>query len=109
VLIYTSDGHVAVVISHAGRRELSVDDRIRAPADERADAFATSFAYAGTFSVSAHEVRHDVEIATVENWVGTTLVRELRLDGETLVLRTPRMLVDGASRAFELTWRRATP
>jgi Lipocalin-like domain len=97
------------LISHAGRPALSVDDRVRAPADERADAFSTSFAYAGTFSSFGHEVRHDVEIASVENWVGTTLVRDARVEGDTLVLRTPPMVVDAASRVFELTWRRITP
>jgi hypothetical protein len=106
MLVYTNDGHVAVVISHAGRQPLSVADRIEAPAEERAGAFATFFAYAGTFSVANDEVRHKVEVASVPNWVGTELVRELRVDGDRLVLRTPPTLVGGAERETQLVWTR---
>jgi hypothetical protein len=109
MLVYTDDGHVAVVISHAGRRSLSSDDRVAAPAAERADAFATFFAYAGRYTVAAKEVRHEVEVASVPNWVGTDLVREVSLDGNRLVLRTPPTLVGGAERVTELVWERVTP
>ena len=74
MLVYTNDGHVAVVISHAGRQPLSVADRIEAPAEERAGAFE--------------------------------LVRELRVDGDRLVLRTPPTLVGGAERETQLVWTR---
>ena len=47
LLIYTADGHVMAIISNSGRAPLSVNDRIVAPVKERANAFATSFAYAG--------------------------------------------------------------
>ena len=108
MLIYTADGHVAVAISHAGRRALSVADRVHAPVDERADAFATFFAYSGRFSVSGHEVRHEVEVASVPNWVGTVLVRAVRVESDTLILCTPPTLVGGTTRVTRLVWKRVT-
>jgi hypothetical protein len=106
MLMYTGDGHVAVLISHSGRRGLSDDDRVEAPAEERAAAFASFFSYAGRFSVEGGVVRHRVEVSSVENWVGAELVRDLRLDGRRLVLRTPPTLVGGRKRVSELIWER---
>jgi len=109
VLIYTADGHVSVAISHDGRRALSVEDRVEAPPGERADAFATFFAYSGRYSVSGHEVRHEVEVASVPNWVDTVLVRDVRVEGDTLVLHTPPTPVGGAIRVTRLVWKRVAP
>ena len=106
-LIYTSDGHVAALISHAGRRPLSVDDRLTAVPEEQADAFATFFSYAGRYAVEGAKVRHQVDVASVENWVGEEFIRKARLDGETLTLRTPPMPLGGVRRVAELIWERA--
>ena len=107
LLIYTGDGHMAALISHSGRRPLSVADRLTAPADERADAFATYFSYAGRYTVGADEIRHRIDVASIENWVGAEFVRAARLDGERLALRTPPMPVGDATRVIELIWERA--
>ncbi len=77
-LSYTSDGRVNVIISHDGRKLLSVADRIAAPPEQRAEAFATFFAYAGRYTVNDDKVTHHVEAASVQNWVGTDLIRVLR-------------------------------
>src|SRR5436189_234650 len=45
ILIYTSEGTMAVVISYGERKSLSVVDRAVAPIKEKAEAFATFFAY----------------------------------------------------------------
>src|SRR5882724_429329 len=49
-ITYTRAGRVSVIIAADGRRPLSVDDRIAAPAAERAEAFATFIAYAGRYT-----------------------------------------------------------
>ena len=105
VLVYTADSRVVALISYSGRDHLS-GDRISAPAHERAEAFASFFAYAGRYDVQDGRVVHHVEIASVENWVGTDLVRVLQLDGPTLRLRTPPVSVGGQTRVTELDWTR---
>lgn len=44
-LTYTSDGRVTVLLSYRDRKALTGSDRIAAPVAERADAYATFFAY----------------------------------------------------------------
>jgi hypothetical protein len=45
----------------------------------------------------------------VQNWVGTELVREASLEGNTLVLQTPPTPVGGQERVTKLVWERVTP
>jgi len=105
-LTYTADGRMHAIISHGGRKPLSRDDRIAAPAEERAAAFATFLAYAGRFSVATGKVVHHVEVASVQNWVGTDLVRTLTIDHGRLVLRTPPLSQSGRTQTVELVWER---
>jgi hypothetical protein len=106
LLVYTRDGTMTALISHDRRRPLSVDDRSAAPADEQANAFATFLAYGGRYEVAGGRVTHSVEVASVENWVGTELVRAIELDGDRLTLRTPPTMVGGTERVMELVWQR---
>lgn len=105
-LTYTREGRMSLIVSYSGRRLLSGADRIAAPPAERAAAFATSFAYAGRYSLSGDTVVHHVEIATVQNWVGTELRRIVRIEGNRLTLRTPPLSVAGVVQTSELVWQR---
>jgi hypothetical protein len=78
VLSYMPDGRMTAMIAHDGRRPLT-GDRISAPGAERAEAFATFFAYAGRYTIEGDRVTHHVDIASVPNWVGTDLVRVMML------------------------------
>jgi hypothetical protein len=49
-LTYTADGQMMGIIAFDGRKLLSVPDYISAPAQERAEAFATMVAYAGRYT-----------------------------------------------------------
>ena len=105
-LTYTRAGRVTVLISHGGRKLLSAD-RMAAPMAEKADAFATFFAYAGTYSVRHDQVVHHVEISSVPNWVRTDLVRTVRVAGNELTLTTPPMTIGGIAQTTVLKWRRS--
>ncbi|HEX6164009.1 MAG TPA: lipocalin-like domain-containing protein [Vicinamibacterales bacterium] len=105
-IIYSSDGTMTAMISHGGRKALS-GDRISSPAPERAEAYATFFAYGGRYSVKGNQVIHHVEIASFPNWVGTDMVRIVKMSGDRLTLTTPALSVGGASQTTELTWERA--
>ena len=103
---YTAEGRMMVIITAEGRKPLSVNDRIAAPATERAEAFATMVAYAGRYSLTGDEVVHHVEASFMPNQVGTDLVRFVKLQGDRLVLRTPPLMDGGQQRVTELIWKR---
>lgn len=106
-LTYTSDGRMMAMISHGGRKPLSVDDWIAAPAGEQAEAFATFIGYAGTYTLEKDRVIHHVQVASLQNLVGTDQVRTIvKLEGDRLVLRAPSFLKAGRMVTTELTWQR---
>ena len=105
-ITYTRDGRVMAIISHSGRKPLASGDRISASVDERAEAFATSFSYAGRYSLAGDRIIHRVEIASVQNWVDTDLVRLVRVQNNRITLTTPPISVGGQIRTTELVWER---
>lgn len=108
-LIYTAEGRVAVLLSYGDRKPLSGSDRLTAPAAERAEAFATFFAYSGRYSVAGDRVTHHVDIASYPNWVNTDFVRIFAVSGERLTLRTPPLSVGGRMQTSDLVWERLRP
>jgi hypothetical protein len=61
-ITYTPDGRMSVVITAEARKPLSVNDRIAAPADERAEAFSSVIAYAGHYTFTGDKIVHHVEL-----------------------------------------------
>ena len=96
---------MSAFITHGDRKPLS-GDRISVPANEKAEAFATSLAYAGRYTLSGDKVIHHVEVSTVENWVNTDLVRLIKLQGDRLTLQTTPTSVGGKMQTTELIWER---
>jgi hypothetical protein len=105
-LMYTSEGRMSAMISYGGRQTLSSNDRVTAPVDERAEAFATFFAYGGRYSLADDKVIHHVDISSVQNWVGTDLVRLVKFNGDQITLSTPPLSVGGTIRTTELVFER---
>ena len=107
-LTYTADGRVMAIITHGGRKPLSINDRVSAPEEERAQAFASMLAYAGRYTLSDSKVIHHVEAASVPNWVDTDLVRLVKIEGDRLTLRTPPGQLKGGVKiaGTTLVWER---
>ena len=105
-LTYTADGRMSVIITEDARKPLSVADRVAAPVEERAAAFATLLAYAGRYTLGGDKVIHHVEAASIPNWVGMDLVRTLEFRGEQLILRTPPITLSAKTVTAELVWKR---
>ena len=105
VLTYTPGGRMTVLIANGGKKALS-GDRISAPAEERAQAFATFLAYSGRYSLKGDKVIHHVEISSVENWVRTDLVRTVTFEAERITLTTPPVSVGGRMQTTELVSER---
>jgi hypothetical protein len=108
-LTYTADGRMMGILTNGGRKPLSKGWKV-APAEEKAEAFSTSLAYAGTFTVSGNRVTHHVEAATDPNRLNKDLVRiVVGLEGDRVTLRTVEPLAwdDGVRYAYqELVWDR---
>jgi len=105
-LTYTGDGRMTAIIASSGRPPLSVADWTAAPAAERAEAFATFFAYAGAYTFDGDKFTHHVEVSSLQNWVGTDQVRFAKLQGNRLTLSTPLVSAGGEQTVAELVWER---
>lgn len=102
LLTYSEDGRVTALISYGGRKTLSVAPGM----EEQAEAFKTFLAYAGRYTLSAGKVTHQVEISSIQNYVGKDLVRSVEFQRNRLVLVTPPTPVNGTIQTIELTWER---
>ncbi len=106
-LTYTADRRMMAILTFDGRKPLSVPDYISAPSDERAAAFATLVAYAGTYTFTGDRVIHHVEVAWMQNFVKTDQTRFIvNLQHDSLTLRTPPFLKGGVRVTQELVWER---
>lgn len=105
-ITYTPEGRMSAIVGFDARSPLSTDEWYRAPAGERAEAFSTFLAYAGSYSVMPDRVIHHVDVASIQNWVNTDLVRMVKYAGETIILSTLPEGTAGNTPIYELTWRR---
>jgi len=102
-LTYTEDGRVTALISHGGRKPLSVGG---GSLEEQTEAFKTFLAYAGGYTLSGDKVTHHVEISSIQNYVGKDLVRHVKFQGDQIILVTPPTRVNGKIQTVELIWQR---
>ncbi len=110
-ITYTSDGRMMAIITNGGRKPLSIRDWTAAPVGERAEAFATVVAYAGSYTVTGDKVIHHVQASSMQNVVNTDLARTIvKLQDNRITLRTGAFLKGGAQIAKqELVWERMKP
>ncbi len=104
-LTYTADGRVTAMISHGGRKPLTVGGGIHA-LEEQAEAFKTFLAYGGRYTVSGDKVTHHVQISSIQTYVGKDLVRTIKFEGDQITLVTPPTRLDGKIQIVELIWQR---
>lgn len=105
VIHYNSDGRMMALITHDGRKRID-GDRQAAPEQQRAEAYKSSIAYAGKFTLEGDWVLHEVDISTYPNWVGTVLRRALSFEQDAAVLTTAPQIQDGVETVIKLVWQR---
>lgn len=76
--------------------------------EERARAFGSITAYAGTFETddATSQVTHVVEYATMPHFVGQRMMRICIFNGNRLKLDTPVMVIGGKPRKSYIEWER---
>ena len=102
-LTYTGDGRVSALISYGERKPLPFGGGTQ---EEQAVAFKTFLAYAGRYSVSGEKVTHYIEVSSIQNYVNKELVRNLKFQGDRIILTTPPTMVNGKIQTVELIWQR---
>ena len=105
LLHYGRDGRVFWVMPKANRAKPS--DLTKLGDSERAELYNTLVAYAGTFTFDGNAATHHVEISWNEAWTGTAQVRNLRFEGNRLIMTTnPQPGVDGRRSSSVFVWER---
>jgi len=105
-LTYTKDGRVTALISYSGRKRLSIGAKGTALLEEQAEAFKTFLAYGGRYRLSGEKIIHSIEISSIQNYVDKELVRNIKFQGNRIVLLTPPTMVNGKIQTVELVWER---
>ena len=106
-ITYTEGGRMAVVLQKRDRPLSGSGDLWRRTPQEKAEAYDTCIAYSGTYDVRENQVIHHVEVCTLEDWVGTDLVRVVELEGNRVTLMTLPMPLGSGTAVAVLVWERA--
>ncbi|CAB3652405.1 hypothetical protein LMG24238_01217 [Paraburkholderia sediminicola] len=80
---YGPDCRMSVILIKEGRKAPTV------PTDaERVELYNGLVAYAGTYSIEGDKVSHHIDASWNQSWTGTTQMRQFRVEGKTLYLKT---------------------
>lgn len=105
-ITYTSDGRMSVQFGNSHRAELRDDDWLGATTEEIERSARSYFAYCGTYELRGNEVIHRIEWSLMPNWIGGEQRRLWQLDGGTLTISTPPLLLEGRPQTSTLVWER---
>jgi hypothetical protein len=103
---YSRDGRMFVLIVNDNRPK--PPDLAKMTDQERVELFKTMIAYGGTYTYDGKIVTHHIDISWNENWTGTDSVREVKLEGNKLILSTHPHTdpIDGKITTAVVTWER---
>jgi len=80
-ITYTPDGRVMVIVLRVGRPKPAA---LVPTAEEKLALYDSMFAYAGTYTIDAEKVVHHIDMSWNESWTGTSQMRFLCLEGDSL-------------------------
>ena len=105
LISYTADGRMSVIETYDNRKPMS-KDREAAPMEERAEAFSSMVAYAGSYTFTGDKVIHHVEVSATPGPVRDQ-TRYVTFQGPDRVsLRTTPVMRDGKEEIHEMIWER---
>ena len=84
-LSYGPDCRMYAILVKEGRK---APDTLVPNDAERVDLYSGFIAYAGTYSIEGDKVSHHIDASRNQSWTGTTQVRQFRIDGNSLYIRT---------------------
>jgi hypothetical protein len=104
-IIYTADGRMSAALMSDDRAPFGTEFGRGDGHEAKAAAFESYLSYAGRYEFPGDRVIHYVEVALIPDWVGTTLMRLARFEGDRLILSTEP---DARGRVTVITWERVT-
>jgi hypothetical protein len=104
-LSYGADRRMYVIVVGEGRKPPAGVVPTDAEVNELFNGMA---AYAGTYTIEGDTVSHHVDVSWIEVWTGTTQVRQFRIEGNTLHIRSVAALdpLDGRFSSSTIVWTR---
>jgi hypothetical protein len=107
-LNYGSDGRMYAILLKEGRK---TPDALVPTDAERVDLYMGLIAYAGTYSIEGDRVSHKIDASWNQSWTGTTQVRQFRIDGDLLYIRTlpAKNPLTGKQSSAVLIWKKVGP
>ncbi|MGF7129536.1 hypothetical protein P3T40_001003 [Paraburkholderia sp. EB58] len=102
-LHYGPDGRMYAILLKEGRK---APDTLIPTDAERVDLYSGLIAYAGTYSIEGDLISHHIDASWNQLWTGTTQVRQIRIDGNSLYIKTlpARNPLTGKESSAVLVW-----
>jgi len=100
---YGPDCRMYVILIKEGRKAPTT----LVPTDaERIDLYSGLFAYAGAYSIEGDKVSHHIDASWNQLWTGTTQVRQFRIEGKSLYIKTlpEKAALTGKESTSVLVW-----
>jgi Lipocalin-like domain len=103
---YGNDGRMLALIVAENRTRPDTIEKITD--QQRADLFRTMVAYGGTYEFDGKRVQHHIDISWNEVWTGTTVIRDLKREGNKLVYTSPAapFSADGKMSVVTVLWEK---
>jgi hypothetical protein len=105
-ITYGPDGRMMVIIVFSDRPKPESLDKMTD--QDRANLFRTMTAYGGTYTFHGNRIEHHIDISWNELWTGTTVIRDIRRDGDRLVYtsKPAPFTRDGKVSVNTLVWEK---
>jgi hypothetical protein len=103
---YGGDGRMMVLIVRTDR--IKPESLERMTDQQRADLFRSMLAYAGRYEIHGDTIAHHIDASWNELWTGTTVVRDVKKEGDRLIYTTKPAPFsrDGKVSITKLVWEK---
>jgi hypothetical protein len=106
LIMYDQGGRFLVLMTDGDRPK---PESIATMTDQqRSDLHRTMFAYGGTFTFDGKMVEHHIDLSWNEVWTGTTVIREVKVEGDQLIYtsRPAPFAGDGKLSVGTVVWEK---
>jgi len=105
-IMYGKDGRMLALIVRDDRpKPASIE---KATPEQQAALFRSMIAYGGTYKFDGKSIEHHIDISWNELWTGTTVIRDIRKEGDKLIYTTrpAPFSGDGKMSVTTLIWEK---